>query len=152
MKINKTELAYMAGILDGEGSVGLYLCKKSYRYPGITVCNTVRELVEPFKKYFGGSIRLKRRLGKYKSVYIYTSLSSQGVLKIIKLLKPYIRESEKKRRMRLLQTAIEKGVFVNYMGKLTPRRLKTKQRLEQEFYRYSKKKIKHIYANKDKES
>ncbi len=48
-------LAYIAGIIDGEGCIGFTRCRTNV-YPRVIVTNTNLELLEELKKQFGGDI------------------------------------------------------------------------------------------------
>lgn len=51
MAINKTELAYLAGFFDGEGSVGIYTQKYS-----VNITNCDPRVLQQFQKHWGGKI------------------------------------------------------------------------------------------------
>ena len=67
--MNKTELAWAAGFIEGEGSVHFYLRKKHERYPNyaephITADNSVKEYIEILQRLLGGSIFMTKNKGK----------------------------------------------------------------------------------------
>jgi len=89
-------LAYMAGIFDGEGCVGI----KKYKPTGKqrTTCYflyldmgmTYREIPELFKSVFGGSLREERVLRK-RSMWRWNATGKTHLAAILGALIPYLR-------------------------------------------------------------
>ena len=99
--MKKTDLAYMAGIVDGEGYISLARRnsrrnKSGIRYDiQIGVTNTNKWLLETFRFTFGGSISKKKK-GYEKSLpssqdCFNWQVSNQQALITIKTLLPYLR-------------------------------------------------------------
>jgi hypothetical protein len=58
----ETELAYLAGIIDGEGCFTLHREKNSHRFASqLQIGNTDLRLLEWVKTRFGGSVNFERR-------------------------------------------------------------------------------------------
>jgi hypothetical protein len=62
----------MAGLLEGEGHIGVHNHSQSrygyyYQVPHISVTNTEKALLLPFKSLFGGSIRTRYKKGYDKT-------------------------------------------------------------------------------------
>lgn len=57
-----TELAYLAGFFDGEGTIGVHKSGHGgkYSYFRMAVSNTNREIIQMFQDRFGGSVGEKR--------------------------------------------------------------------------------------------
>ena len=95
------ELAYLAGLFDGEGSLGLKRYKPKGKNahvridPRVSVTNTRLELVEPFQKAFGGSVYHQKRSLVWQEVNSWEALSSNAI-SCIKALLPYLREPKKR--------------------------------------------------------
>jgi len=97
--MKKTDLAYMAGVIDGEGNItlakrnnGKY--KAGVRYDiQIGVTNTNKWLLESFRFAFGGSIRKKRKgfksLPSSQDCFDW-SVTNQQAFTAIKALLPYL--------------------------------------------------------------
>jgi hypothetical protein len=147
MKISKSDLAYMAGILDGEGSISLtkhiHRGKHKvsvYRYVVIYIVNVYKELLEPFYKYFGGSFKYKKRVKPWRNIYCYSISGSKKPLAILKLLYPFMRDPEKRRRTELLfkyySVYPKSGMGTSY----TKKEIRFKQKLEREFFKNTIKK------------
>jgi len=89
------ELAYLAGFLDGEGSIGMYKAtranmKEGFTYvPHVVVYNTNRESIERFQRVFGiGSVNSRSRPGE-KTCYQW-DVSNRSVIPVLKALRPYL--------------------------------------------------------------
>jgi len=94
--INKTDCIYIAGLLDGEGCIGLNLTTTSLNkrcyYPHISITNTNKEVLEWVKITVGkGTVTLKpNKNPNYKQSYhwrIYGYLAIQFIKKIYPYLK-----------------------------------------------------------------
>src|SRR5206468_3833176 len=84
-----TERAYLAGILDGEGCLGVGKRLK-YITPTVQISNTGMALLSWVQMHFGGSIyAYKPRGDNRRQCYLY-SCAGQKALKIIKAARPYL--------------------------------------------------------------
>lgn len=64
--MNNDELAYIAGIFDGEGCIN-FTSQKGFAYPRVIVANTDYRIIQHFSKCFGGAIvKLKKTNDKWK--------------------------------------------------------------------------------------
>lgn len=90
--------AYMAGIIDGEGSISIVSSAKHKPYiPKITVSNTNYEMIDLFEKEFGGKVRRRSWSSNQKNInenwkdaYEWT-LIHQKAAKVIECLYPFLR-------------------------------------------------------------
>lgn len=57
--MTELERGYLAGIIDGEGSITLTK-DKQFRYPVLEVYSTTYQIVEYLKEHFGGVISKKK--------------------------------------------------------------------------------------------
>ena len=87
---------YTAGIIDGEGSVGIYRHKsKSNNSPGyyglrVTVGNTNPWLIQFLKFHFGGGVTISRRFNPlWKDAWNWTIYEKQAI-EFLKLILPYL--------------------------------------------------------------
>ena len=96
--LSETELAYMAGIIDGEGSICIFPYYGSYykgtkylRYkPALCVANTSEELIAWIALRFGGKCQVvKRRSPKYKQCFHWL-VSHRHAAEIIHLILPFL--------------------------------------------------------------
>lgn len=87
------DLAYMAGIVDGEGCIAIerYVSKgHGYYRAKLRVANTNKELLEFLKLYFGGTIsNFGKRSPNQKPAYMW-AIPGETAIKCIKALLPYL--------------------------------------------------------------
>lgn len=88
--MNKLSLAYVAGIIDGEGSICLAKGKRGAWFPRIMVTNTNYELLEALQHQFGGSIQSKKVYpSHWRQPHVWRLQYSKAALFIIKVY-PYL--------------------------------------------------------------
>jgi len=92
--MNKEELAYTAGIIDGEGCIRL--AKRgntnglvSY-YIGVEVGMTNKDIIYWLKDKYGGSITIRNSHGNRKTRYDW-SLRTKMAVDFLKMIYPYLR-------------------------------------------------------------
>lgn len=121
--MDKIQLAYTAGIMDGEGSIGLYkciakTCVRGYRYRvGIYITNTNLGLMKLLKSWFGGTIEtLKNRFPQRKQIYRWTMNGVSDQLNFLRLIEPYltIKRSQAKLAIKFFE-----GGGIGYHGVVT---------------------------------
>ena len=89
----KTEdLAYFAGIIDGEGSIYILQFRQSQPYyAGLAVYNTNRVLLEWVVEHFGGNITTKpAEKGRHKIVYLWRNGVIKDNLTILEQILPFL--------------------------------------------------------------
>jgi hypothetical protein len=103
VRVPETMLAYLAGIVDGEGCIAVVRYAYKSRRTGkriwayalsVVVVNTHRPLLRLFKKYFLGSIHPRTRYRKRKPCFSWHIAHQAGRAFLIRLL-PYLREKRK---------------------------------------------------------
>jgi hypothetical protein len=87
IKIPKSELVYLAGFFDGEGSIGI---TKSLVLQ-ITVSNTRRVALDIYKQYFGGSITETKRSGNHNDIFVWKIDAKKAELFIL-TIKPFLKQ------------------------------------------------------------
>lgn len=112
-KLNSEDIAYLGGLIDGEGTITLTRRHKGFnRYLAITISSTERVLLEWVIKTVGvGTITTKRIYSDTHSPSYTYQVFSRQALDILGQVYPYLRTYKKKRA---------KLVMDNY-HKLTPR-------------------------------
>lgn len=116
--LKETDLAYMAGLLDGEGCIEIAkqlrpLQKygtKVYYYIRVRIGNTVPSLIKFCNKRFGGKIWSGYKKNSTVKFYNWTIFSNQAV-ELLKLILPYLIS---KREEALLALEFQK---TQYMGR-----------------------------------
>jgi hypothetical protein len=85
-------LAYAAGIVDGEGTIGV-VHQGGRRRPmvTVTVVNTSREVIDWFTSEFGGKVYLRNnpRFGS-KQIYTWTIARLRDVQAFLQAIRPYL--------------------------------------------------------------
>lgn len=105
----KTDLAWLAAIIDGEGFVGLYkknidkrfyhIAKVGMANNNISIINNIRRILnENYIKYSVSITEANKYINK-KDVYNIQIQSLESVKKILRLVSPYMLHSEKSKRV-----------------------------------------------------
>ena len=96
-----TDLAYLAGVIDGEGTITLTKNSKSdmFRRIEVSVSNTDKGLIDWLQTEFGGSIRTRAlQKSRYKIAYEWRIKGANQALDLLKRVTPYLRVRSKKCR------------------------------------------------------
>ncbi|WP_408007701.1 LAGLIDADG family homing endonuclease [Pseudalkalibacillus sp. A8] len=113
--MEKYEAAYLAGIIDGEGSITLTrMHEKEHRRPCITISSTDLELLTYIQTLTNGTISSKKnyRPGIHKNSFTLNIKKKKDVFFVLKNIVPYLRIEKKK--MRALW-------IIEYYDDVTPR-------------------------------
>ncbi|MCA1061284.1 LAGLIDADG family homing endonuclease [Rossellomorea aquimaris] len=130
------EAAYLAGIIDGEGSITLTrMHDKEHRRPCITVASTDYELLEYLQILTSGQITKKKNYhpDRHLDSYTLSVKAKNQVLYILKLVFPFLRVQKKKKRASWILDHYDRVTVRN--GKYTPGNLKQKVTFEEEFFK-----------------
>jgi hypothetical protein len=95
------ESSYVAGIIDGEGSINLTrMHKKEFRRPCISIASTDKELLIYIQSLTGGLINDKKNYNpeKHKDSFTLTIKKKDDVFKTLRLITPFLRVNQKKKR------------------------------------------------------
>mgnify|MGYP000459834563 CR=1 FL=1 len=110
---SKEEIAYFAGLIDGEGTLSLYRDRKGGVVPCLQIANSSFELMSWLQKRFKGQVRLCQpkghSIGKYKTrkdVYSWTLFRTLECKILLELILPYL--IVKKKEAKDLLAKIEK--------------------------------------------
>lgn len=88
-----SKLSYLAGIIDGEGTITLGSGRSStgFRIVEVSVANTHKGLIDWLQEEFGGSVRLRRgRKAHYKPLYEWR-LRGEEAVSLIRKVRRYLR-------------------------------------------------------------
>ena len=132
--MTETEKAYIAGIIDGEGSIMLQrIHKNEFHSPCVSVASTSLELLNWLKKTIGkGMIISKKNYNPevHKDCYSYV-LRRNDAIKLIEEIYPYLVIDSKKKRAKLI---IEKyKALTPRNGRYTDEMIKAKEDFYNEF-------------------
>lgn len=101
---SETELAYIAGIIDGEGSITLQRNKgeRNIARPLIAVDSTDRELIDWLHLRLGGSRVTKKKYADHHRQAYTWRLKDNRALVLLRLTLPYMVIERKRRRALML--------------------------------------------------
>ena len=101
-------LAYVAGIMDGEGSIG-FAKTRGYATPRVLVTNTNISLLQDLAGCFGGNINpLSKRKQGWKKAYSWRITSARAV-NFIEKIYPYLRIKDRQAQVVFAWDAIRPG-------------------------------------------
>jgi hypothetical protein len=95
------EAAYIAGIIDGEGSITLTrMHENENRRPCITVASTDKELLVYLRSLTDGTINSKKNYNpeRHKDSYTLSIKKKDSVVTLLKKISPYLRVDKKRKR------------------------------------------------------
>lgn len=85
--LSPTEAAYLAGIIDGEGSISMDFRRNTYR---LSIGNTDKALLNWIYDRLGGAIRLKEKKEGRKPMYYWVCNQMYIVFSILSAVEPYL--------------------------------------------------------------
>ena len=132
----KWEAAYIAGIIDGEGSIILTrMHDKEHRRPCITIASTDKELLLYAQSLIGGTIINKKNYNpeKHKNSYTLNITKKKEVFPALKQILPFLRINKK--RLRALWILEQYDSVTVRNGKYTSEELAKKIAFEDEFFK-----------------
>lgn len=119
--MTEQECAYLAGIIDGEGTITLTK-DKEFRYPVITFCNNDRAILDYVNSFCHGTISTKKSTNEnWQDNYVWKVVYRQAIEVIAQIL-PYMHETSKVKR--------GQSILDNYLT-LTPRNGKYSEEMRQ---------------------
>jgi hypothetical protein len=129
------EAAYIAGIIDGEGTITLTrMHEKEHRSPCITIASTDKELLIYLQTLTEGTINNKKNYNpeKHKDSYTLNIKNKESVLFLLNHVTPYLRVDKKRNRAIWILENYEMVTQRN--GKYTKALLGKKIAFEQAFF------------------
>ena len=132
-KLNLEHVAYIAGLVDGEGTITLTRRKKGFnRYLAVTISSTERYLLEYVQKTVGiGNITTKKVYSDKHSPSFTFQVFSRQALDLITEITPHLR-TYKNKRAQLAITHYKKLTPRN--GKYTPDMLRRREHFIKTFF------------------
>jgi hypothetical protein len=91
--LKPTDRAYLAGIIDGEGGIGIYPRKKggSNYFLKLSVTNTFYGVVDLLLNWLGGATVFKRNDPPHQRPTWTWSIYQQNAIRVIRYARPYMR-------------------------------------------------------------
>ena len=97
LTVKDLECAYLAGILDGEGEIGIHKMTerkstKGYRHRlEIAITNTCKHILEFVQLRYGGNLHVKQRYSEKHRVCYRWRVEGQTAIAFLKDIYPYLR-------------------------------------------------------------
>lgn len=129
----ETVNAYIAGIIDGEGSILLSRsrAKDHYRHPVVSVSSTTLGLLEFLKQHYGGHISSHKTYQDHHKKSWSWKIGYSSAIEILINILPYMLEPKKIYRAKLLIDVYPTVTKRN--GKYTEEEMKRKLQFEEDF-------------------
>lgn len=130
------EASYIAGIIDGEGSITLTrMHQNEFRRPCISVASTDKELLYYLQTLTGGGIVSKKNYKpkKHKDSYALSIKNKNEVFQILRAVSPFLRVEQKRKRAIFILDNYDYVTPRN--GKYNSELLKRKVNFEKDFFK-----------------
>jgi len=125
--IHKTDLAYMAGIVDGEGCIDIYKHKaakrsvREYRYTmRLTVGMGRPELPKRLLSLFGGTVHISKPVNSNRSAEWRWSVSSRKAMRVLKEVLPFLFLKKDQAKIAIELQTLQSGWRKEFGGIATP--------------------------------
>lgn len=132
--MQETEKAYIAGIVDGEGSIMLIKFHNNlFPSPCVSIASTTIELLEWIKSSVRyGRIQSKKNydINKHKDSYTYTIRNDAAIALLIQI-EPYLVIQSKKRRANMIINSYKRLTIRN--GRYTQEQIHAKNKFYEDF-------------------
>jgi hypothetical protein len=136
IKMDCWETAYIAGIIDGEGSISLTrMNEREHRRPSISIASTDKELLIYIQSLSGGTINIKKNYNpdKHKDSFTLNIKNKEAVISLLRHISPYLRVEKKRNRAQWILKKYEEVTPRN--GKYNLESLEKKLAFEESFFR-----------------
>lgn len=130
------EASYIAGIVDGEGSISLTrMHDNEYRRPCISIASTDKELLLYIKELTGGIINNKKNYkpSKHQDSFTLSIKKKDEVFYTLQSIIPFLRVNKKRNRAAWILENYNTVTARN--GKYSPELLKRKMEFEESFFK-----------------
>lgn len=130
--MTELEKGYLAGIIDGEGTITLTKSGE-FRHPVISVASCTQEILEEVKRICdGGAISSKRTYKANHAPSWAWSITYQRAIGVLEEITPYLHEPKKKTRAELILRDYNRLTPRN--GKYTDEQRAEKYQFEDDFF------------------
>lgn len=133
--MNETDRAYIAGLIDGEGTITLVRNHSKYRSPSVSIASTSIELLEYTQaatKNIKSTIISKKVYKEHHKPSYALNYRHNAALDLLTEIYPYLKEKSKVYRAQILLN--EYKAVTNRGGHYTEDKLKTKLDFEYRFF------------------
>lgn len=120
--VSPTDVAYLAGFVDGEGTIGMRRVKLArnrggYSYePYVSVGNTDPTIVTWLGEIFGGTVRTRKQQarGNRKLLIYQWEVKSRTAVAVCRVLAPFLRMKGKQADLLITRCSPEAGAVIRY--------------------------------------
>lgn len=130
-----SDYVYTAGIVDGEGTIGLAKNNGDsvYKSPYISVSSTTVELINWLHSKYGGTVcRHKPRKANHSPAFSWRLRTKAKVFELLRQVLPYLKVPDKIKRTTMLLNEYDKHTKRN--GKYTAKEQRDKLQFERRFH------------------
>ena len=125
---------YMAGLMDGEGTIGIARNRASdlYRKPYISISTSTIPIQEWLLENFGGHVSISKKYQEHHTqAYSWKLRTVSPIMELLREIRPYMLETEKIRRADLILNEYASITVRN--GKYTEEEKQAKLNFERRF-------------------
>jgi hypothetical protein len=138
MKLAEIDKGWIAGIIDGEGSICLTRQKANeHRSPELEVTSTTKEMLEKLQGLCGGSISIQKVYQAHYKPSWHWNIKGNKVLELLSEIREYLLVPEKKYRADLLVN--EYKLVTPRNGRYSAEKLQQKLDFEKRFFEFNLK-------------
>lgn len=135
MELTDIEKGYIAGILDGEGTITLTRIKANeYRAPVVSVTSTTIEILEYLQERCGGSISQQAKKEEHHKDSWSWKIIRNKAIELLEQVSDYLLVPEKKYRADLIISQYKTVTPRN--GRYNEERKKLKEKFEEDFFNF----------------
>lgn len=120
-QVDEADKGWTAGIIDGEGSIGIYLCpgatRKGFQL-AIEVSNSDTRMISRLKELWGGWTKPRTKQKSFHKQQWRWGLSSREAMEFLEIIFPYLIS---KKEQALLAIEFQKRKKCNYGARRLPR-------------------------------
>lgn len=131
--ITEADLAYIAGFVDADGSIGLdKMNKGKFRAPCVNVTNTDKGILEWIQGYFGGTLTPKKTYEDFHTPSYCLNLRYDNAIGLLEWIIVYMKHPKKVKRAKHILDQYKSVTSRN--GKYTVEELEEKKAFEEAFF------------------
>lgn len=127
-----SSIDYLAGLIDGEGTIALARETKSspYRYPAITVSNTSRAIIDWLVQEYGGIVVIQKKYAEHHKQAWNWRIRHRAAFDLLTKVGPLLKDEAKSHRALTIVAMYD--IVTQRNGKYTPEQRNAKLAFEKE--------------------
>lgn len=131
--MEEKDKGYLAGLIDGEGSILLQNNHKGeFRSPAVSISTTTPEIIDFVSNYYKVNTIQKKSLNKNYLPETVITIRTDEAIRLLEDILPYMRHAKKIKRGRHIVDNYKNVTVRN--GKYNPAQLEAKLQFEKEFF------------------